>query len=243
MSFPLVICNVTHHAHRFAVVEPLADGYVIAGVLGQYGPYRADMGCTVMLVEVAVTQLAGRGVDHQPCLDAPSADGKDVLLVAIPAGPDTEFTQDAAVEVDGKVGVAGIHQSLGIEVGELGSQHAAVIGHGLQLAGATLFAAGADVIALDKQQLKQGATHGHQLLCVVFHLCAVCCRGGAGGQGSAIHFHGTEPAAAMGAELRVVAEVRDVDAGGHGGIHDGLPILKRDLDSVDGEVPDHTPPP
>ncbi len=86
-------------------------------------------------------------------LNAPAANGKNVLVIYIAAGPDAEFAEDAPVEVDDGLGVGGIYLAAWIKMSELRCQHAAVIGHSLELAVAALLASRADVVAFDEEHL------------------------------------------------------------------------------------------
>ena len=126
-----------------------------AAPLGQDHAHRADAGGAVGQRHVGVAQPAAVAVDQQVRADAVAADGKDVLAVDLAAGAHAQLAQDAAVEVEQDVGVAGVHRPVGIELLEVRAFHAHLVGGGLQQAVAALLAAGAEVVALDEQHLQQ----------------------------------------------------------------------------------------
>ena len=194
------------------------------------------MGGAVVGAEAAVAEPAGGGFDDQPAGDAPAADGEDVLAVQVATGAHAQFAQDAAVEVDDEVRMGGIQVAAREEVGEVGGEHASVIGHRLELAGAGLLAGGAEVITLDEQQLQDGAPTGLDVRGGGFHLQARRRRGGAGGHQAPTGPHHAHPATAVGGEFRVVTEVGDIDPRRQSGVHDGLAGGEGDRLAIDPEL-------
>jgi hypothetical protein len=59
---------------------------------------------------------------------------------------------------------------------------------------------------------------------------------GTGGYAPAACFHGTNPTTALVAQPFMVAQTRDVDTGLIGSFHDGLPGIRRDLNTIDRET-------
>ena len=94
-------------------------------------------------------------------------------------------------------------------------QHAEVVGHRLQQAVAALLAGRAEVVALDEQHLHQACAGSRSASrCCSRPPCRRCGRHRAGSGRAAVDLHRADLAAAVRLEVRVVAEVRDVDAGG-----------------------------
>ena len=135
---------------------------------------------------VGVGQPAARAVDQQVRRDAMATDREHVLAVDIAAGAHAQLAQDAAVEVEQDVGVAGVDRAVGIELLEVRAFHAHLVGGGLQQAVAALLATRAEMVAFDEQHLQQRLAVGVQFVGVAFHVQPGRGRAGAGGAGAAV---------------------------------------------------------
>src|ERR1035437_8962429 len=88
--------------------------------------------------------------------DAVTADREHIFSVYIATSLHAQFAQDATVEVEQDVGMAGIDRPVRVKLFKMRALHADLIGGGLQQAVAALFARRTKMIALDKQHLQQG---------------------------------------------------------------------------------------
>ena len=149
-------------AGRSAITKPCR--------LGRITPDRADVGRAVVQRHRRVGQPAAGAVDQQVGVNAVAADGKDILAVDIAAGAHAQLAQDAAVQVQQDVGVAGVHRPARVELLEVRAFHAHLVGGGLQQAIAALLATRAEVVALDEQHLQQRLAMAVQLFGVAFHV-------------------------------------------------------------------------
>ena len=174
-------------------------------------------GQTCMALSVSAMSVSSSRPDSAltiRCLvDAAPGEGEHVLAVHLAGGAHAQLAQDAAVEVEQDVRMRGIHRPIREEVAEAGGMHSEVIAQRLQLAVAALLAGRAEVVALDEQHLHQGAAQ-----CVRSPRCRFPPRArpaagsGAGAAGAAVDLHRAQLAAAVRLELRVVAQMRNVDA-------------------------------
>ncbi len=130
----------------------------------------------------------------------------------------------------------GVDLAFGKEMREMRIEHFEIVGEGLQLAIAALFAAGAEMVALDEQHLQQNAAAAVQLRRVALDFLARHGLGGAGRKVAAIDDHRAELARAVRRKLRMGAEMRDIDARGERRRQDGLAWLKAYLFAVDGQL-------
>ncbi len=161
-----------------------------------------------------------------------AADGKDVFAIDIAAGLDAQLAQDAAVEVEQDVGVAGVDRAVRVELLEVRAFHAHLVGRGLQQAVATFLATRAEVIAFDEQHLQQGLAVAVEFFGIAFDLQPGAGAHAAGSPGVAIDFHAAQPARPMGREIRVPAQVRDVAMRTRGGLQQGLAGAKRHIFTI-----------
>ena len=155
------------------------------------------------------------------------AEGKHLFAVDFVAGPHAQLAQDAAVGLEQHIGVAGIDRAHGVERLVMQVGHARLCGLLLQLAAAAFFAAGAKVVALDKQHLQQVQAVRFQLRRVAAHPLPGGGGGGAGGHGAAIGMHGTHPARCAGRDFGVPAQVGHGVPGTLRGGQDGVAGLQR----------------
>src|SRR5574343_120826 len=233
--------------HRFGnrrlVVLALADRHREALAFLEDHADRADLRRLVIDREVGVAELAGLGIDDQVRLDAAPGQREDVLAIDVAAGPHAQRTEDAAVEVEQHLGMRGIDRPVREEVVVVRAHHAEVVGGGLQLAVAALLARRAEVVAFNEQHLGQRPALGVDFLGGALDDHA---GGGAhrtrGGM-PAIDLDRAQLARAVRLEFRVVAQVRDADAGGAGRLDDGLAVFEGDGLAVEGEGLVHALPP
>ena len=128
-------------------------------------------------------------------------------------GAHAAAAQDAAVAVDEDVRMQASTLRLGNMVRDTRRRDAEPVGQGLQLAVAALLAEHAEVVALDEQHVDEVPPHGLDLGHLVLdHVMPWSDRLGAGRLRPAVDQHRADAAAAVGAQLLVVAEPRDVDA-------------------------------
>src|SRR5574343_1693106 len=229
--------------NRRLVVLALADRHRETLAFLQDHADRADMGRLVVEREVGVAELAGLGIDDQVRLDAAPGQREDVLAIDVAAGPHAQRAEDAAVEVEQHLGVRGIDRPVGEEVVVVRAGEAEVVGGGLQLAVAALFAGRAEVVALDEQHLGQRPAFGVDFLGITFDDHAG--RGAHRARGSvpAIDLDRAQLARAVRLEFRVVAKVRDEDACVGRRLDDGLAVGKGDGLAIQGKGLAHALPP
>src|SRR5574343_965740 len=167
-TFSFLVGAVMSAALRFGnrrlIVGALADRHGKALPLLENHADRANMGRLVGQRKVGVAELAGLGIDDQVRLDAAPGQREDVLAIDVAAGPHAQRAEDAAVEVEQHLGVRGIDRPVGEEMVVVRAGEAEVVGGGLQLAVAALFAGRAEVVALDEQHLGQRPAFGVDFL-------------------------------------------------------------------------------
>ena len=220
-------------AHRLAAAQFPGAGAVAEGLAGERAD-RTDVDHVAR--QFAVDGAAGQrgdlavlaAVDHAELHDpghflaeahaARAVDAAGHLLHA-------DQRADVLVEDDALV--------LGVARGRLAVAHGEV----LQLAFAALVADGAVQRVVDEQELHHRLLRLHRLVAFAAYHHAVGRRRGAGrhGLGHLLDVDQAHAAVGRDAQFLVVAEMRDVDAGRVGGVHDHAAVGHGDLVAVDVE--------
>ena len=164
------------------------------------------------------------------------AGGKHVLAVDFVAGTHAQGTQNAAIEVEQDVGVAGVDRAVRVELLEVRPRHAHLVGRGLQQAVAAFLATRAEMIALDKQHLQERFALGVDFFGVALDLQRGTDRLRAGRNQTAIDLDVAQATGAMRGKVRMPAQVRDVAPGTRGSLQHGLAGGKRQLAAVEHKV-------
>ena len=159
-------------------------------------------------------------------LDAAPFDREDIFTIHIPAGPDAEFTENAAVKVDHRLGMRGIHWPARVEMLEVWRQHPDVVGDRLQLARPAFLAGRTDMITFDEQHLQNAAPNVPHFIGLALHGLPVRRWRSAGRLHAVVDLDQTNPATAMRGKFRVKTQVRNIDASLQRGLHDRLTVLK-----------------
>src|SRR5574343_1505388 len=246
LSFFLAVMSLAlRHGfgNRRLVVLAFPDGHGKALPLLEDDPDRTDLRSLVVEREVGIGQLAGLGIDDQVRLDAAPGQRKNVLAIDVAAGPHAQRTEDAAVEIEQHLRMRRVDRPAREKVVVMRAHHAEVVGRGLQLAVAALFARWAEVVALDEQHLGQRPAFGIDFLGVALDHHAGRSAHGARGRMATIDLDRAQLTRTVRLEFRVVAQVRDEHAGRACRLDDGLPLGKGDGLAVERKGQAHAVPP
>src|SRR5574340_48740 len=216
------------HVLNGEVVEyTLADRHGEAAPLHQNRPGRAHLDGLVGDGEIGIAQQAAGRIDDQDGPNSAPGKAEHVLAIHLAAGAHAKFAVNAAVAVEHHIGMGSVRLALRIEVVVVWTHHAEIVGYGLELAVAAFLACRAEVIALDEQHLRQGKPFRIEFRDVAQYLLAFHRGHGAGRDIAPVDVDGAQLATAVGLEFRVMAQVRNVDAGRQRRVHDGLAFLER----------------
>ena len=137
------------------------------GPLDQDGPDGTDLRGPVRGGHRGISQKTTFRIDDQMAFKPPAGHFEHALPIRLATRPDTQLTQDTAIQIQHQIRVRSINPAAGEKMGEMGLFHAEEITHRLELTLAGLFASRAKMIALDKQHLGDPASGGIQLIRIV----------------------------------------------------------------------------
>jgi hypothetical protein len=92
--------NIANNTNWLFVIQALTDGYIVSLVFRQDGANRADECGFVAGREATVAEFAAARVDYQVTVNAATVYRKNIFMINIPTGTDTQLAQYAAVKIN-----------------------------------------------------------------------------------------------------------------------------------------------